>query len=45
MLFIGFKDRDSRGKTLVIIASFIFLGLFVFANVNEYEKNKMLRRL
>lgn len=45
VLFKGFKERDSRGKALVIVASFIFLGLFVFVNINEYEKEQDAKKI
>lgn len=45
MFFKGFKNRDLGGKILCIVASLIFLGIFVFVNYNEYEKEQDAKKI
>lgn len=45
LFFKGFKSRDTKEKVLVIVTSVIFLGLFVFVNFNEYEKEQDAKKV
>ena len=45
LFFKRFKSRDTKKKVLVIVTSVIFLGLFVFVNFNEYEKEQDAKKV
>jgi hypothetical protein len=45
MFFKGYKNMDRGGKILCVVASLIFLGMFLFVNINEYGKEQDAKKV